>query len=1014
MKTILCALIVAGLFNTITVHSQDTPAPVVNAILKGKVIDAKTETPLVSVSLQIKGVTNGTASDQNGEFTLYTGQKFPFKLIISSVGYISQEIVVNASPVIIKLVESENKLDDVVVVGYGTRQRKNLVGAVTKVDPKSTTSIPEGSFDAQLQGKIAGVQISTNAGIPGQDVFIRVRGTTSINGSNNPLYIIDGVYINSSSLQHIDQDRTPSPIADINPSDIESVEVLKDAVATAIYGSRGANGVIIITTKGGKYGSKAKVKASVLAGSGWAPKERQKYWALTDGEEFATLINEYNKNMGQPIYFRPKDQGGAGLPEEQPTYDRMAYVWRTARLNDYNVSVDGGSEKINYYLAVGHNKQQSIWNPIDFQRTSLKLNLNSKISDYVTIGSSNTVSAVLRDPAKAANGPDGTILQSSLNIPTYLPIFDNNGTPLIWGTPDNIAVITDKSNIKSKTARYIGNLYFDINFSSKLKLRSNWGLDYANFDESEYWETDTKQGAPPVNGKASSSLTRSTNWFNEQTINYADQIGKHRFNVLVGNTLQGEVLQNTHAFGSNFPSDAFRLISAAANKSAEEEFEESRLVSFFSAINYNFDDKYLLEATYRADASSKFGINHRWGYFPSIGGAWKIKREPFLKNVRFINDLKLRAGYGITGNQGGIGAYASPGLWSAGSGYPDSYGTAEGPSLIPLQSPNPDLKWEKTTQFNIGFDAVLFNNRINVEFNWYNKYTKDVLLAVAVSGVTGFQSYLSNYGEISNKGFEFAITSTNISTKDFRWSTSFNISQNKNNVERIVSPMNYGTRDVVRIEQGKPLYSFWMYNQVGVNPQTGDIIYEDVDKNGSITVADRYLVANTWPKFFGGLTNDLRYKNFDLSIFFTYSEGNHLYNLNKVFGERGGTLGPVNRSLFKSQLDRWTTPGQITDLPKLTSANYSIYQNSRYVEDGSFLRLRQVSLGYSFSKKIVERLRLSALRVYAVGTNLFLITPYTGLDPESNMEVGGQNTQGYDYGLPPQPRTIQFGLNVTF
>lgn len=1008
----ICAAFMALVLSPFGSSSQTQP--LINSTLKGQIVDSLTKQGIPGVNVSIIGTTHAVETDGNGRFDFVTGQKFPYTLEIRHVAYQKKKYVVNGSPVVISLSEITSQLNDVVIVGYGTRTRKDLVGSVSKIDPKSTTTIPEGSFDAQLQGKAPGVQIATNAGIPGQDVFVRVRGATSINGNNGPLYIIDGVYINSASLQNITQDRTPSPIADINPSDIESVEILKDATATAIYGSRGANGVIIVTTKSGKFGSKAKVNLSASSGFGYQPPERAKYWDLTTGEEFATLINEYNVNMGQKPYFRPVADGGAGLPSDQKTYDRMAYVWRTAQLADYNASVDGGSENSNYYLGIGHNRQESIWNPIDFQRTSAKFNLTTKLTSKVSIGSNNTVSSVVRNPAKAANGADGTILQSSLNIPTNLPIFDDKGTPLIWGTPDNISVITDESNIKSKTARYIGNLFVNVDFSEHLKFKSSWGIDYANFDESEYWETDTKLGAPPINGRASSSLTRSTNWFNEQTLNYSNTFGKHKFGILLGNTIQGETLQNTHAYGSNFPNDSFKLLSAAAIQSNQETFNQARLLSFFSGLNYNFNDKYLLEFTYRADGSSRFGANNKWGFFPSVGGAWRLKEESFLKDVDFISDLKLRTGYGITGNQDGIGSYASPGLWGAGSGYPDAYGSAEGPGISPLQSPNPDLKWEKTAQFNIGFDLALIKNRINLEFNWYNKYTKDVLLGVAVARVTGFESYLANYGEISNKGFELGISSTNIKTADFTWTSSFNISQNKNKVEKIASPMNYGTRDVIRIEQGKPLYSFWMYNQLGVNPQTGDIIYEDVDQDGAITVSDRYLVGDTWPAYFGGLTNEVKYKNFDLGIFLTYSLGNELYNLNKVFGERGGTLGALNRSLWSTQLDRWTTPGQITDLPKLTAANYSIYQNSRYVEDGSFLRLRQLSLGYNFNKTFLDRIKVRSLRLFAVGTNLFLITPYTGLDPESNLGVGGQNTQGYDYGLPPQPRTFQLGLNIGF
>lgn len=977
--------------------------------VKGRVTDEKGDA-IPGVSIRVKGDTKGILTAGDGTFELAVPHQ-NVTLVFSSVGYKAREVKLAGSKVLsVKLQTDEGQLSEVVVVGYGTQKRSDLLGSVSKVNPAETKNIPEGSFDAQLQGKAPGVQIGTNTGVPGSDVFIRVRGATSINASNDPLYIIDGVFINSTSLQNIEQERSTSPIADINPSDIKSIEILKDASAVAIYGSRGANGVVIITTKRGTFEEAPKIDFSISQGAAWVPKERD--WKLVTGEEHAILVNEFNRNMGRVEPFRPTSQGGRGLPSEQKTYDRMAILERTGQLQNYDLSVSGGSKSTRYYIGGGYNSQEAIWKPMDFRRASLKVNLDQKVNNKVSIGVSNTISGVFRNMARPANGGNGTLLQASLNIPTYLPIYDDKGNPLKWVNFDNIDVITREVNLKSTSLRYIGNFYLDVDFNEHLKFRSSWSLDYNNYNESEYWGTETLLGAPPTNGRASSSITQATGWINEQTLRYSNSFGKHSFGVLVGNTLQSNTISNTTARGTNFPNNSFRLISAAANQTSAEFWNKYTLSSFFGGINYAFDRKYLLELTLRADGSSKFGANNRWGYFPAIGAAWRVKDEQFLQDVDVLSDLKLRASYGVTGNQNGIDEFASYGLWTAGYGYADAVGSNESPGTGPLQLANPDLKWERTSQFNAGVDVGLLKDRITLEFNVYNKYTRDVLLEVAVPKSTGFNSYFSNFGEISNKGFEFSVRSLNISKNKFTWRTEFNVSQNKNKVERIASPMNFATRDVIRIEQGKPLYSYWLYKQLGVNPQTGDIIFEDRDKSGTVNAEDRYLVGDTWPKYFGGLTNSFTWRNFDLDVFFTYSYGNYVYNLNRVFGETGGTLD-ANRVFFKSQLDRWTTPGQITNIPRLTSDNYSIYQNSRFFEDGSFVRLRQLTLGYTIPKALSARFHIQKLRASLTATNLFLITPYSGADPESNLGVGGQNTQGYDYGLPPQPRTVQFGLNVT-
>jgi TonB-linked SusC/RagA family outer membrane protein len=991
--------------------AQTATDPTINSTLRGQVVDSKTREPLIGAAVRIKGTTHAVSTDAQGRFGFVTGQRFPYILQISYIGFESIEVTANGSPVVIELKESINQLNDVVVVGYGTQQRQGLIGSVSKVDPASTKNIPEASFDAQLQGKATGVQINTNTGVPGSDVFIRVRGATSINASNDPLYVVDGVFINSSSLQNIAQDRATSPLADINPSDIASIEILKDASAIAIYGSRGANGVVLVTTKQGKYSQKTKVEFNASEGLGWVPEGR--VWKTTTGTEHAVLVNEYNKNMGTAQPFRPTSEvvngvPGRGLPDSQPTFDRMSYLNRNANLRNYDLALQGGSNTTRYYLGGSFTDQESIWKPMSFNRGSFKLNLDQKLSDKITLGTSNILTRSYRNQARPANGGNGTLLQASLNIPTYLPVFSENGTPLKWVNFDNIYVLTSTVNLWSTSLHYIGNFNFDFNITKKLKFHSNFGLDYNNYEENEFWDTRTILGAS--GGRGTQSVTQSTTAINEQTLTYHTSFGKHTIGALLGNTLQGVNLKNVSATGTNFPNNSYTQIASAATQTASQYTTRSGLASFFTRLDYNFGRKYYTEFTIRADGSSRFGTNNKWGYFPALGAGWRINEEAFLKDSRHISNLKLKLSYGLTGNQSGIADFASQGLWTGGYGYADKVGSSEGPGTAPLQIANPDLRWEKTAQLSTGIDLGLFNNKLNFEFNYYNKYTTDVLLQIATPGSTGFSSYLTNFGEISNKGFELGINSTNIRAKNFTWRTDFNVSQNKNKIEKIPADIPFAGRDLIRLQQGQPLYSYWLYKQLYVDPQTGNAVFEDRNADGKITADDRQIVGSTWPKFFGGLNNNFTFKQFDLSAFLTYSFGNEIWNHNRMLGETGGTLD-ANRVLLKSQLDRWTTPGQVTSTPKLTAENYSRQENSRFLEDASFVRLRSLTLGYTLPKSLGSKIKVERLRAYLTGSNLLLLTKYTGADPESNIGTG--NIQGYDYGTPPQPRTIQFGLGLT-
>lgn len=980
--------------------------PLIQSTLNGKVIDAETNEGLPGASVQIKGTTHQVSTDGQGRFNFVTGQKFPYTLLVKFLGYETVETVATGERIEVSLKTALKSLSEVVVVAYGTQDRRDVIGAVSKVDPAATKAIPGGSFESQLQGKIAGVQISTNTGVPGEVVNVKLRGATSINGNNNPLYVIDGVFISNSSLQTFNTGgKATSPIADINPSDIESISVLKDADATVLYGVRGANGVILVTTKRGKYNQRPKLEVNVS--NGWS--KAAELWDLATGPEHAQLINENHLNTGgsaATLPFRSVAAGGRGLPQEQQTYDRLSQVFQTAGLQNYDVSLNGGSNGSRYYFAAGYNNQESVLKPITFDRASFKANFDQKLGAKATLGISNTFGRTYRNEGRAGDGPAGGLLQAALHTPTYLSPYNDQGVLVGRAGFDNVELLLENYDINSTSLRYIGNLYAEAELLPGLKFRSSLGADYTNYDESEYWNTFLISGSP--NGLATSSLGRRTSLVNEQTLSYRKTINDdNTFGILIGNTLQTDITNRTSAQGTGFANNSYKLISSAAVTSSSQSWSRRNLAAFFARVDYNYAGKYLIDFSLRADGSSAFGDDKQWGYFPGVGAAWQLKKENFLKDATLITDLKIRASYGITGSQNGAGDFASLGLWSGGSSYQGTPGTA------PQQIANKDLGWEQTSQFNTGVDLAVLGGNLAFEFNYYRKYTRNGIVQSPLAATTGFGSYTRNDIEISNKGFELNINSTNIKRTHFAWTTNFNVAQNINKIEKLAVPIKYGSRDLILQKQGYPLYSFSVYNELGVDPQTGNVVYEDYTNDGKITVDDRQIRGSIWPKFFGGFTNDFSYKGLDLNAFLSFSYGNEVYNHNRFFGEAGGARDAA-RIILASNVDRWQKPGDITDTPRPDGINNNNYKDGggRWLEDGSFLRLRSLTLGYTFPKRVAQRVKLNSVRLYAIGTNIFTITNYTGLDPESSAS-SSQNEQGIDLGTPPQPRGLQLGITIT-
>lgn len=1008
--------------------------PLINSTLKGQVIDSLTRQGIPGVSVHILGTTHSVQTDGDGRFSFVTGQKFPYTLDIRHISYEKKEVIANGSPITVILKETSSQLNDVVVVGYGTQTRKSLVGSVAKISATETRDIPVASFDAQLQGRAAGVQVNTYSGSPGEGVKVQVRGTASINASNEPLYVIDGVFVNNNSLSTLDLGgKRTSPLADINPADIESIEVLKDASAIAIYGSRGANGVILVSTKRGSYGSGTKYNLEIS--HGWQKADPDRLWKLTTGPEHAMLVNEQWINSGKDnpalnqTYenrpFRPVTEvingvPGRGNPEDQQTYDRLSRVFRTANVSNYDFSIQGGAEKIRYNIGAGFTDQEGILKPADFQRGSFKLNLDSKLSDKITLGSSNGAYRTFRQQIRGGAGQQAGHLLAALHHPTYLPLYNADGTPARGSLYENIDNLTntDVVNISTTSIRYIGNQFAEFELAKGLKFKTSVGLDYNIYDEREFFNDQTIiGGAPNPLGYRKDVHTTNTIFLNEQTLSYNRQLGeRHNLAFLLGNSIQTTDIQIAQAVGQGFPNNSFQQISAASVRTADQRRSKSTLASFFGRVNYSLDNKYFLEGVLRADGSSKFGANNRWGYFPGIGASWRAKQEDFLKDNESVSELKLRLSVGSAGNQNGINDYAALGLWSGTAAYPDNLTSGPKPGVAPAQLENPDLKWERTTTYNAGLDLGLFKDRLYINLDAYYKYTTDALLYLPVPQSTGYGSTLANAGEVSNKGIELSVTGNIIKSSNFNWIANLNFARNVNTAEKLVSPITFEAREYRRTEEGAPLGSFWLYKQLYVDPQTGDAVFQHADGTvgTTVTTADRMLLGNLIPDFFGGITNNFSYKGFDLNVFFSYQYGNKVYNFNKYILEGGGTRD-ASRSILASQLNRWQKPGDMTNTPRLTSVgnNYNIEQNSRYLEDGSFIRLKALTLGYTLPSSVSRSLGLNKVRVYAQGTNLWIATKYSGADPESSGSAG-QNLDGLDTATPPQPRGIQFGASFNF
>lgn len=970
-----------------------TAASYAQITINGTVTSVADGGSLPGITVLEKGTTNGTTTDSNGNYEI-TVASSDAVLVFSSVSFQTQEIVVgNQETINVELAEDVQLLDDVVVVGYGEQDRKTLTSAISSISSEDIANIPSASTDQLMQGRAAGVQVSANSGTPGGGIFVKIRGTSSISGGSDPLYVVDGVPIQTGNYGLGLGGETTSAMADLAPSDIESIEVLKDASATSIYGARAANGVVLITTKRGGF-TEPRVSINLYRGV----EEPVNMPDLVSGPEFEMLMNEAARNNGEAEpYANPGNATNTNWADQ---------VFRTGVVQNYDASVSGGNESIKYSVSGSAFDQDGVVTPASYTRKSARLNLDILASEKLTFGTSTTYSFSNRNRARNNDNITG-VLGGVYFIPSNLPVFDSDGNYTKFSIFENPVAAANEVDFNMDVNRLIGNVFADYEFLPGLTFRSSWSLDYNQIKEDRYDNTLLNNGAA-VNGSALSTVAVIQTWTAENTLSYLFNIGSnHNLSTLIGTSVEESNFERTTAEGEQFPSNDFKRVQDAAVQSASSSGTSWGIASFFGRVKYDYDSKYLATFTVRRDGSSRFGKNNRWGTFPSAALGWVVSEEDFF-TIDSVSELKLRVSYGITGNQSGISNFQARGLWGG-----ESYGNSPGTS--PGQLGNPELKWETTKQLDIGIDVGLFDDRLSFVFDYYEKQTEDLLLAVPVPMSTGFSELVQNFGELENKGMEFGVAADIVQTNDLNWNLIFNIAGNRNKIVKLASPFNVYNRDIYRYEEGASMYSFYFHEQTGVDPDTGEPTFTDVDGDGTFNPnVDRKIVGDANPDFFGGITNKVNYKAFDFSIFFQYSYGNDQLNWNRFFQEHGGTR---NTGYLGSQLDRWQQPGDQTMVPRMTSSNYAgNLRPSRFVEDGSYMRLKNATLGYTVPVDILSKLGagISSARIYVSGQNLLTFTNYTGLDPEVTATATSPLTRGIEFYTMPQARTVMGGINISF
>ena len=974
--------------------------------------------PVIAANISQKGTNNATITDLNGNFTLNVTGRQPV-LVISYIGYVTTEVNVSGRAFVeVVLQEDVAALDEVVVVGYGTMRKKDVTGAVSSVRSGEITKNATSNVMQAIAGKMSGVQVVQNSGTPGGDVSILIRGVGTINDAS-PLYVIDGVPVSGGMWY-------------LNPNDVESIDVLKDASATAIYGSRGANGVVMVTTKQAQEGH-----TEINFDYSYGIQHSAKTYKMLDASQYAALHNEMRTNAGPEYSLNPAfadpESLGAGT-------DWMDAIFRTAPMQKVNLSMLGGNQKISHATSLGYYTQDGIMKNSSYNRLSLQSNISSKLASNITVRANVNLSAENR-----RTQPVSTVIQNAMRILPSIPIYDDNGEyagptgNAEWnGNALNPVAIINEQNYRMKGFRMLSNISLEWEIIKGLNFKTTGGAelgyDYNNSYIPKYkWGMNESKNTMQT---VTSAYEQLYLWDN--TLNYDKAFGKHRINAMIGTSYQEYKKESVSAAGSGRASELTTELDNAT-KATDVGGNSYRwaLMSYMARLHYSYDDRYLLTATFRADGSSKFGKDNRFGYFPSFAAAWNIGNEAFMQSVKPVSLLKLRAGYGQTGNQN-IGAYAFADKLSVNGVY--NFGSQRGfeSNLVNLIYPyllsNPSVKWESVEQYNVGLDIGFLQNRIVANLDFYVKNTRDMLTKKPVPQTSGTSLEQAdwppvNIGKVLNRGFEFTVNTKNF-VGEFKWETSLNMSFNHNEVVSIGGPEILNGVSLIR--EGQPINSFYGYELGGIyqtldevftgpvmenrapdkashnpykNTSPGDMWFVDVDGNGEINDLDRTVIGNPSPDCIFGFNNTFSYKNFDLSIFFQGALGNQVWNGVRASHE---SMNSTYNQLATT-LERWTGEGSSYSMPRAIYAdpNNNSRASTRWLEDGAYAKLKNLTFGYTLPEKWIRKAKMKALRLYVSLDNLCTITNYSGLDPEAGLS-------GLDYGVYPSARTYMFGVSVKF
>ncbi|MFD2246272.1 SusC/RagA family TonB-linked outer membrane protein [Pontibacter ruber] len=1041
--------------------------------ITGRVTSASGGGALPGVSVIVKGTTVGVSTDVDGNYSLNVPANAT-TLLFRYLGFADKEVAIgNNSQINVSMEQATRTIDEVVVVGYGTQKREELTGSITSVSAEALKNVPVVSVDQALQGRAAGVQVTQNSGTPGSGIAVRVRGAASIGASNEPLYVVDGVPINTGSYTSIGTGgQQTNALSDLNPNDILSMEILKDAASAAIYGSRASNGVVLITTKRGKAG-RTNVNFGYYTGT-------QQAWNKLDlltGPQTIELFNEQLRNrypvnaagnisafgvnwnsyadLAAYVFGGSKlGQGADGKyvsmdngdgirdvstfndPSSAVTTNWMDEIFRSAPISNYDLSVSGGNDKTKFHLSGTYFDQEGIVLGSGFERMNGRLNLDHSLTDKFRIGASVGLSRSNASRIQNDNNING-VVSTAVLVATDIPVYKADGTYAKdpGASTENPVAAALEPTLSAISARVIGNTFAEYDILPSLKWKSTFGIDYLTFRDEDFRPTTTNTGAGSK-GLGQQSYLQDVSWLTEHTLNFNKTFSDiHNFSALLGIAYQQSTQNSIFAGATGFPGNDIKQLSAGSVKTSASSNETAwGLASYFSRFNYALKNRYLLSASVRTDGSSRFGENYRYGIFPAGSIGWRISEESFLQDVEFISELKLRASWGVTGNSE-ISNFGSLALISPGANYIQNAG------LRPSQLGNPDLTWEETTQSNVGLDFSVLNNRIVFNADAYLKKTDDLLLARSLVGSSGFTSITENIGSVENKGLEFALTSYNVDSNTpggFTWNTNFNIAINRNKVTKLNDGTPYAQGFASWVEEGQPLGAFRGYRverifqtqaeidaldaaarqatgNAGARYQSsatrpGDIMFKDLNSDGIINSEDQEILGSAQPDFTGGITNNLAFKGFDLSFFFQFVQGNEVWNHTRAFAEgMNGVFGQTS-----AVLNRWTPENTSTDMPRAVygDPNNNRRNSDRWIEDGSYTRLKNIQLGYNLPTSLVERAKLRSARVFVQGQNLLTFTDYSGMDPEVNTFSGSNTSLGTDFLVYPQAKTLTFGVNI--